>query len=63
MIYVGNLILRAMVFEYFNNFPYFKSYERFFRKIRIFTMGFRHIRKYQNMSILDDSGIAFQTSL
>ena len=29
MIYIGNLILRTMIFEYFNNSLYFKSYERF----------------------------------
>ena len=29
MIYIGNLILRTMVFEYFNYSPYFKSYGRF----------------------------------
>ena len=37
MTYVGNLILRAIVFGYFNNFPYFKSYEGLFRKNRIFV--------------------------
>ena len=36
MIYVGNLILRAMVLEYFNNSPYFKSYERLFRKFAVY---------------------------
>ena len=29
MIYIGNLILRTMVLEYFNKSPYFKSYGRF----------------------------------
>ena len=29
MIYIGNLILRTMLFEYFNNSPYFKSNGRF----------------------------------
>ena len=32
MIYIGNLILRTMVPEYFNNSLYFKSYGRFFRR-------------------------------
>ena len=32
MIYIGNLILRTMVFEYFNNLLYFKSYGRLLEK-------------------------------
>ena len=32
MICKGNLILRTMVLEYFNNASYFKSYRHFFRK-------------------------------
>ena len=32
MIYIGNLILRTMIFEYFNNSLYFKSYGRFLEK-------------------------------
>ena len=31
MIYIGNLILRTMALEYFNNSLYFKSYIRFFK--------------------------------
>ena len=34
MIYIGSLILRTMVFEYFNNSLYFKSYKHLFRKNR-----------------------------
>ena len=30
--YIGNLILRTMIFEYFNNSLYFKSYGRFRKK-------------------------------
>ena len=33
MICAGNLILRTMVLEYFNNLLYFKSYMRFFSQI------------------------------
>ena len=33
MIKFGNLILRAMVFEDFNNSRYFKRYGRLFRKL------------------------------
>ena len=32
MIYIGSLILRTMVFEYFNNLLYFKSYGHFLEK-------------------------------
>ena len=31
---IGNVILRTMVFEYFNNSRYFKSYKHLFRKNR-----------------------------
>ena len=32
LFYIGNLILRNVMFEDFNNSPYFKSYERLFRE-------------------------------
>ena len=38
MIYIGNLIIRTMVLEYFNSFPYFKSYMHFLEKIEICIM-------------------------
>ena len=28
-IYIGNVILRALIFQYFNNYLYFKSYKYF----------------------------------
>ena len=37
MIYIGNLILRKMVFEYFNNSNYFKSYGRLKKKTHLVT--------------------------
>ena len=38
MIYKENVILRAILFEYFNNSLYFKSYGRLFRKYPIFLL-------------------------
>ena len=37
MICTGNLILRTMMLEYFNNSLYFKSYMSFLSKIRILS--------------------------
>ena len=53
MIYIGNLILRTMVFEYFNNSPYFKSdIGIFLEKIAISIMGLTENRKNANFASL-----------
>ena len=36
MIYIENVILRTMEFEYFNNSLYFESYKRLLEKIHIY---------------------------
>ena len=45
MIYIGNLILRTMIFEYFNNSQYFKRYGLLFSKISLCTMVQKQLKK------------------
>ena len=64
MIYLGNLTLRTMVIEYFNNSLYIKIYERFFSKISFCTMvqkpfktKKKNSKKYIEMFLIQNSKI------
>ena len=51
MIFIGNLILRTMVLEYFNNSSNLKSFRSLFRKIEFCTVSLKekkpiHLSKY-----------------
>ena len=45
VIYIGNLILITLIFEYYNNSQYFRIYNNFLRKMAISTMSLTANRK------------------
>ena len=59
MVYVGNLILRTMVLEYFNNSLHFKRYGRLFSKIVFCTM----VQKSSKIISVQNPGIGTSKKL